>query len=525
MTFFMGQELIQEELPPNSPKPSETPVEGVIMTDVGMDGSTRKYLYRAIMGLPPEETLISETRGSTIQIPEGLEVPDHAIFPENAVFSGIPNPSNSLAGSTSPMRLQGASKVVSGIPVKFSSPVPASLSMQAAAGPLPGMEVVVPNTPKQDMKKLGGPVSLSNSIESVKPVIAKPVGEASRLGEAAVQERRSPMLGQISSPLALMGQEEPRGDSYPISNPLSQALPISAPVGPLGAPSSFAQNMVPLRTLGQQTEAVPQENPQTCPGAIEMPDGRVIEPGDAISLQDLCAIIPLLVKSLTNFQGAQGLAPGQQVPVVGAPDGVQAVPTSSSFGPATGVSGQGAFARGGGGGFVGGGGGAPGPAGRTGAQGPPGPAGPPGPGSTVETPVVKTDGDFVAGPGSFVPVPGTTLTFSVTDAGIAVFYVTATLGRTNGQSGFPQSTQIGIRIDGVDHPLITRLIHTFAGGVAEFMIGQTFVYPISLSAGPHTAEIVLRGLAPGEFVGTAIGTSGAVAAIPEVPLIFTVAHN
>lgn len=403
--------------------------------------------------------------------------------------------------------------------------LPPALSVRSAMGPTLGAEVVIPYAPRVETKNREERVLLSNPVESVRPVIVKPIGGAHRIGDASVQARLSPMLGQIATPVPLMGQErEENSGSYQVNNPLGQNLPLSTPINPVGGPSAFAQNRIPFKGLGQQ-QASQQPSAPACPGAIEMPDGRVIEPEDAVALRDLCEIIPLLLKSLGGGgQGAQGLAPGQQVPVVGAPDGVQAVPTAASFGPAAGPAGQGALARGGGG-FVGGGGGAPGATGKAGVRGPAGPEGPPGPGSILETPVVKTDGDFVAGPGAFVPVPGTSLSFTVSAAGVAIFYVTATLGRTTGASGESQSAQIGVRIDGTDHPVLTRLLHTFAGGVGEFMIGQTVAFPFVLGVGIHTAEVVLRGLAPGEFSGTAIGTPGAVAATPDVPLVFTVAHN
>lgn len=539
MTFFMGQKLIQSELPVNSPKPPETPAEGVVMTDVTLDGWTRKYIYRALSGESPSETLISETpprrmSGNAapeildeIVIPDGIDLPEGALLPGNAVFSGIPSQIQNApvrAGGMpqmSRMALQGSAKPVAAIAMKQGSQLPPSLSVQLGRDPVPGAKVSVPYAPQMEAQQISGSVQLSNSLESIRPVTAKPIGEAGGLGAASVQERRSPMLGQLSTPIALSVQETRKGDGYPVSNPIIQNNPMAASVGPLGGPSSFQQNQVPLKSLGQQ--ATPPPSGPKCPGAVEMPDGRVIEPGDPVSLQDLCELIPFLVKSLTDLQ-AGTLAPGQQVPVVGGQPGVQGVPTSSSFGPAGAPGAQGPYGRGGGG-FVGGGGGAPGPTGPAGAVGPAGPAGAPGPGSVFETPIIKTDGDFVAGPGAFVPVPGTSLTFSLTSAGFVQFHVTATLGRTTGMSGFSQSTQIGLRIDGTDYPLATRLIHTFAGGVAEFMINQSFFFLLSLTPGSHTVEIILRGLAPGEFAGTAIGTSGAVAATPEVPLILAVAHN
>jgi hypothetical protein len=262
--------------------------------------------------------------------------------------------------------------------------------------------------------------------------------------------------------------------------------------------------------------------PATCPGAIEMPDGRIIEPEDGIKLQDLCELMPFLLESYGALQDAKTkkggngqISPGQSVPIAGQPSaGASAVPsTASQFGPAGST---------GGGGFVGsgGGGGGPGPAGPRGNQGVPGPAGF---GGLVDS-VQKVDGDFIAGPGGFIPVPGTSIMFVQSQAGPATFLLNATLGSSVGGVGLPQSGQIGIRVDGTDYPLATRLLHTFAGGVGEFMIGQTSSLVLVLPAGPHTVEVILRGLAPGEY-GAGLGISAGVVAVPSQPVDLSVVHN
>src|ERR1043166_3207350 len=53
--MYMGQ----PELPTNSPRPAETPPDGVIVTDATPDGWTRRYVYKSYMG-QVEETLIDE---------------------------------------------------------------------------------------------------------------------------------------------------------------------------------------------------------------------------------------------------------------------------------------------------------------------------------------------------------------------------------------------------------------------------------------------------------------------------------
>lgn len=574
--FFMGQELIQGELPANSPKPAETPPEGVIMTDTSADGWQRRYIYIAMSGSEPEEILISETppaqkprisgaavaveeapaqmEGVGIEIPEGIVMPEGAVLPENAVFSGIPSAPAPMMGTrtaapvAAPMRtaapmaapmLGGAVQMVSRQtplaqaqpqqPVLMSAAAPAPvavptvsiqkaappppLAVQTAQSPVPGGQVSLPfvQRPVERAPEVPNNVRLSNAIDSIKPVSVAPIADMNRAG----QERPVPMMGSSRS-LTLTTQESKR-DLYPISNPLMQNTPIAAGVAQMGgSPSGFGQNQVPL--LGQAQAPASSTASKTggkCPGAVEMPDGRVIEPGDSVSLKDLCELIPFLVETLTDLQ-SKGLAPGQKVPVVGQQsDGRMAVPTQGgAFGPA----GQGPYGRPTGG-WVGGGGGAPGPAGAT---GPAGPAGAPGPGSIVEPPVVKVDGDFTAGPGAFVPVPGTTVPFTMSAAGVAEVKAIVTLG--SALTTFCESVQIGVRIDGTDYPLTVRLINTGVPGVDEYLIGQCFLFPITLAAGTHTADLLIRGLLPGEF-GAGLGTPAAVSANPSIPLIMTVSHS
>jgi hypothetical protein len=143
----------------------------------------------------------------------------------------------------------------------------------------------------------------------------------------------------------------------------------------------------------------------------------------------------------------------------------------------------------------------------------------------VEPPIIKIDGDFVAGPGAFVAVPGTSVPFNQIQPGPAIFFLTASLGLTSGAAAFSQSGQIGLRIDGTDYPIASRLLHTFVGGVGEFILGQASTLVLVLAAGPHTVEVILRGLVPGEFGGAGIGIPLAVSASPAQPLYLSVSHS
>ena len=586
--FFMGQELIQGELPVNSPKPAETPPEGVIMTDTSMDGWQRRYIYIAMSGSAPEEILISETppaqkqrisgaavaveevpaqmEGMGIDIPEGIVMPEGAVLPENAVFSGMPSAPAPMMGihAASPVMAtqrmapvstrtavpmqspqigstvtvvsrqdpiaqsqpqQQSIRMSAAVPAPMAVPTvsiqkaapPPPLSVQTPQSPVPGGQVSLPfvQRPIERAPEVSGNMRLSNAIDSIKPVSVAPIADMNRAG----QERPAPVLGQRSIPLTT---QEGKKDLYQVSNPVAQNAPIAAGLSQMGGSSRFAQHEVPLRQLGQAAPAAPAPGaapaPSTggkCPGAVEMPDGRVIEPGDSVSLKDLCELIPFLVETLTDLQ-AKGLSPGQKVPVVGQQaNGQMAVPTQGgAFGPA----GQGPYGRSTGG-WVGGGGGGPGP---TGPMGSTGPIGATGPGSIVEPPAVKVDGDFTAGPGAFVPVPGTTVPFSMTAAGVAEVKAIVTLG--SALTMFCESVQIGVRINGTDYPLTVRLINTSVALVDEFLIGQCFSFPITLAAGAYTADLLIRGLLPGEF-GAGLGSPAAVSANPSIPLIMTVSHS
>lgn len=289
------------------------------------------------------------------------------------------------------------------------------------------------------------------------------------------------------------------------------AKPFDNPPVPMAVPMAPGRREREL-TLGQAPAApAPPAPVDECPVSIEMPDGRVLGPDDPITVKDMCEILSNFAQQTGLSEAvARQLAPGQQVPVVGQVPGMPAaVPGQNLFGPA-GPTG------GGGGAFIGGGGGGPGPAGPQGA------IGTPGAGLFVDF-TVKTDGDFTAGPGAFVPVPGTLIGFSTAIDGPAIFSVQAVLGSP--PAGSSQSGQLGLRIDGVDYPLTARLLHTFVGGVGEFLIGQSVLFPLTLSSGAHTVELLLRGLVAGEFGGVGLGTPVSVSANPTIPLAVIVQHR
>lgn len=224
-----------------------------------------------------------------------------------------------------------------------------------------------------------------------------------------------------------------------------------------------------------------------CPGPVQMPDGRVIKETDTITLEDLCEMMPLLLEQeLRRMKQASGLG---------------------------GLLGN--FVGGGGGGFPSGGGGG---AGRQGLPGPAGPPGPAGAGAAADF-LTKTDGDFTAGPGAFLAVPGTLLSFTQGADGPATFILQATLS-----CGATQNAALGLRIDGVDVQITKRIIRTNVGGVGEFLIDQPVAWTQQFLAGPHTVEVIIRGVPGSENCG-AFDFPAGISATPELPLNLTVWHR
>lgn len=278
---------------------------------------------------------------------------------------------------------------------------------------------------------------------------------------------------------------------------MGQAFPIGGGTLPSGQPAL------------QQPPATPLPEPLCPVGPMQMADGRLLNPDDPITLADLCVMMPTFAKALLAPPGGRtGL-----VPLIGQPPG-----------GATPIGGMNPFgsAPGGGGGFggFGGGGGGPGPQGPAGAAGTAGVTGAAGAGLSTDF-VSKTDGDFTAGPGAFIPVPGTLLSFSTPEDGTTIFFIQATLGCDQTQNG-----ALGVRVDGVDYPVNKRLIQTFAAGVEEFFTPSSYFIPITLSAGAHTAEVILRGLVAGsECSASGLGLSQTVSATAETPLTLLAQHS
>lgn len=522
--IFMGQELTQPELPANSPRPAETPPDGVIVTDITPDGWTRRYLYTSYMG-QAEELLLREIppermSGEATYVEEPARMSGAAIpiEPQPPLRAAPQAPAPAMQTTGMPFTAQPKMHTVSMRPV--SQPV-----MQPAASVMPKQAPVPAVAPAP--AQMGAPQSL----------MLRNAADPLRMASAALGMSRTPApslpvggpTGLMQKNLALQTESTPRigpaglgaSQRANIAAPASRSLVLAPKLGQIQPPSAPQAPAAPPAPPSSAPLPPPQAVATKCPGPVELTDGHVIEPEDYIKLSDLCELVPFLVESELQAKAKQiaakaGVSPGQALSLVGQQQGsMSAVGAGSPFG------GQGGGGGGGGGGFGGfGGGGGPGPAGPPGLPGTAGPAGPPGPGTATDF-LIKTDGDFTVGPGAFVAVPGTLLAFTTPSAGAAVFLLQAVLGCGNSQNAV-----IGLRIDGVDFPLNPRLLHTFVAGVSEFFIPVHASFPQNLAAGSHTVQVILRGISAGEFcAASGFGVPATVSANPGTPLALTVLHQ
>jgi hypothetical protein len=345
----------------------------------------------------------------------------------------------------------------------------------------------------------------------------------SSMGGMERAPRQAPSGGYRNIPLvsdrrSMVASDFNRGQSVPIQMGRAGRDGTSqiqiAQVGPrLGQISPTA----PTAPVVSTDPNVP-ESPSllTCPGPVEMPDGATLKPDDPITLKHLCDILPYLIESLKAEMGPGGPQTGP-VPLVGQQPGG---PYATAISPPSGMFGQGGAGGGGGSmaGFPGGGGGGPGPRGLT---------GPPGIGAAPDF-ITKTDGDFTAGPGVFIPVPRTQVAFVQGTDGVAIFFLQAVFGCSGTGA---QTSQIGLRLtdsNGVqtDFPLTVTLLHTDVADVTVLFQPAPGMWPVTLSAGSYTIEVILRGLSGGEFCGAGgYGFPAVVSANVQVPLALVAFHR
>jgi hypothetical protein len=124
-----------------------------------------------------------------------------------------------------------------------------------------------------------------------------------------------------------------------------------------------------------------------------------------------------------------------------------------------------------------------------------------------KTDVVKTDGIFSTVSLVFVAVPGTSIAFNLVEAQVVDF----TAYGTSPDGGFGETTAFGIRVDGVDYP------GTFAYSVGGEQHGVFVNRALSLAAGAHTAEVIIR------FPGG--GGSARLLSNVDFPTVLTALYN
>lgn len=264
---------------------------------------------------------------------------------------------------------------------------------------------------------------------------------------------------------------------------------------------------------------------------LQLPDGTVIQPDEPMTLQKLCEIFPIMfeieaekLQAQQSQQARPGVRAGSPISLApsNAPAGFQGPGQISPFGSPGGGPSSGP-GSGGGGSIPGGGGG-----GRRrvqqGTQGPPGPPGPAGPGG-ISPGKVKIDGDFSLATANddWTPIPGTDFDFTQVLDGPAYFFIQAVFG-TTGIACCDVSGQIGLRIDGQDFPLTLDYFNTFVAGVGPIASPGPAFWPQPLLAGPHTVEVIIRGInrvATGPSQNTPLN----VLANPIVPLAVGVIHG
>jgi len=365
----------------------------------------------------------------------------------------------------------------------------------------------IPPAPRSSYREV--PAEMAPMSVPQVPQVAAPVTQGPALGTL-----RAP--GRVGSNPFSSAMESSSGRR--LSGPMVNS-PILSTTPPPSQSPRLAQGpgvQAPVTSLPPAGAVAP-----TCPtpAPLQLPDGRIVQLTDKLKLSELWQILPYLTKQCVSQV---------KIKPPKTPTGLPGIPTSPinagfpGFGASTGVFG--------GGGFPGSGGNVFGPLGQVNpqnpiqpsplgpsvVQGPAGPAGPQGPqgAGTGLLYVTKVDGDFTAGPGAFVPIPGTLLSFTQGAPGAVLFAINACFGCDNSVNN-----ALALSIDGTIYPLQATLWPTMSSGVLGFLDGSSAMWPIVLPSGAHQAQLMLRGIMAGEFCsGSGQGIPATVSANPNVPL-------
>lgn len=318
------------------------------------------------------------------------------------------------------------------------------------------------NVPGMD-SPLGQPIQIQMAGRIGAPTAPVPADNRLNLPSAsAIPLRQGPFLSQ-----AAQAPQQTQDVSVPmISDPMIEAPEAAAPPEPEA-----------------EVTGLPD-----CERPMQLPDGKVIEPDDELTLRDFCAMLPFILK-LTEKEVAQdqGFVPNGRIPL----NRIGSVP---SFGPAGSP-----FAQGGGGG--GGGGGTPGPGpigvvtGNTpiggpgqGTQGPPGPAGPQGPaGAANIAGIQKTDGDF-SNIGAMAIVPGTSFDITVGGDGKVAISFSLPLS-ADGLDAEIFDVFAGIQIGSTQYRVWRESANNGGGGDRFFFLTASGTLYVTLAPGTYTVSI------------------------------------
>jgi hypothetical protein len=156
----------------------------------------------------------------------------------------------------------------------------------------------------------------------------------------------------------------------------------------------------------------------------------------------------------------------------------------------------------------------------------PPPASPPSPAparkSSVIDFVVKDDGDFMAGPGEFAPIPKTLMKFNVDIHGPALFFVQAVFAWTGYAS---RNDHLALLIDSAVYPLTETETMTDGPGIGIFKFGGPCQWAMNLAVGEHSVQILLRGGKDEGDIKVGLSVPSKIKASHRCPLVLSVIHG
>lgn len=135
--------------------------------------------------------------------------------------------------------------------------------------------------------------------------------------------------------------------------------------------------------------------------------------------------------------------------------------------------------------------------------------------------LVKDDGDFVAGPGEFIPVPKTRLRFRSEVYSSAFFFVQASFG----WSGFSaRHDRMALLVDDVVYAISEKesISDVGSGVISE---PSSSHWAMNLAPGEHSVQIMIRGSRDEGQVKTGLWLPCRILANRKSPLVLSVLHG